>query len=335
MKVWKGVLLAGLGLGGGLLAYAWAGERPRMRLQRYRLSLPESRGAGLRILHLSDQHLGGDTWVQRQRLQRLRTLLSQLSPDIIVLTGDFLHNAAGLLALEELLQMLPSAPLGRYAVLGNHDYAEYSYRVFFGEAWENIKAARAPQQRFVTTWAEIQKLTRLAWQIWRNERLRFAAVPNPTAELRALLELYDVQVLHNRSVPLPEIPLWLVGVDDRVEGKPDLAMALAGVPADAEVWLLAHNPDQAYEVKDPRVKLVFAGHTHGGQVILPGIGAVHTQGTQLGRRRPAGVFTDLPTGGYLVVSRGMGESTPLRFRCSPEVVLIELKARQPAGVLRK
>ena len=295
-----------------------------MRLQRYRLHLPESGREGLRILHLSDQHLGGESWVQRQRFERLHALLPHLSPDIIIFTGDFLHNAAGLTALEELLQALPSAPLGRYAVLGNHDYAEYSYRVFFGEAWENIKAARAPQQRFSTTWREAEKLARLAWQIWRNERLRFAAVPNPTAELRALLELYDVQVLHNRSVRLPGESLWLVGVDDWVEGQPNLDKALAGVPAKAEVWLLTHNPDQAYAVRDPRIKLILAGHTHGGQVMLPGIGAVHTQGTRLGRRRPAGVFTDLPNGGTMVVSRGMGESTPLRFRCPPEIVLIEL-----------
>lgn len=314
----------GLGVGGGLLAYAWGGERPHLRLQYYRLTFPVSQGAGLQILHLSDQHLAGENWVQQKRLKRLHKLFSQLSPDIILFTGDFLHNGAGLAALEQLLQMLPSAPLGRYAVLGNHDYAEYSYRAFFGEAWENIRAARAPQQRFLTTRSEIQKLTQLAWQIWRNERLRFAAIPNPTAELRALLERYDVRVLHNSAVAVKDASLWLAGVDDWVEGQPDLDAALSIAPAEAEIWLLAHNPDQAYEVTDSRVTLVFAGHTHGGQVMLPGIGAVHTQGTRLGRRQPAGVFSDLPGGSTLVVSRGMGESTPLRFRCPPEVVLIDL-----------
>ena len=325
----KTVLRAGaaglIALGGALLLYAWGGERPRMRVQRYGLTLPDGIGAGLRILHLSDQHFGGDDWVRRSRLQRMRAILADLKPDLILLTGDFLHNDAGLDAVEEMLLMLPPAPLGRYAVLGNHDYAEYSYRSFFQNAWREISAANSLQLSLKTTMRELRQLLSLFWNIYRNDRLRFAAVPNNTEELRELLALYDVQMCDNRACTLPgHSELWLAGVDDLVEGKPDLELALAQVPDDATVMLLTHNPDLAYSPSAQRVTMALAGHTHGGQVVLPWLGAVHTQGTVLSRQHPAGYFDDLPGGGQMIVSRGMGESTPLRFRCLPEIVIIDL-----------
>lgn len=324
LKGW-GRLALGLALGGGALGtYALVGERPRMRLQPYHLTLRSPQAAGLRLLHLSDQHLGGDSWVQRRRFRRLQALLPRLDVDVVLFTGDFLHDAAGLVALEQLLQLVPAAPLGCYAVLGNHDYALYSYGELFRNAWDNIRHSRRPQQRLAATVQETRRLLRLAWQIYRNERLRFAAVPNPTDELRALLALYNVHLLHNTALPLPDRDIWLVGIDDWVEGQPDVAAALAPVPPQAAIWLLTHNPDAAYQIHDPRIELVLAGHTHGGQIVLPGLGAVHTQSSALSRRHPAGLVTDLPASGPMVVSRGMGESTPLRFRCPPEMVLIEL-----------
>ncbi|MGL4554783.1 MAG: metallophosphoesterase, partial [Gemmataceae bacterium] len=67
--------------------------------------------------------------------------------------------------------------------------------------------------------------------------------------------------------------LWVAGVDDLWWGKPDLDAALRGMPAGEAVVLLSHNPDFAEERPDRRVGLVLSGHTHGGQVYLPGIGS--------------------------------------------------------------
>jgi len=164
-----------------------------------------------------------------------------------------------------------------------------------------------------------------SWTIYRNERIRFAAVPNNTAELRHLLKTYGVQILENRAVPLPERPtIWLAGVDDVVEGDPRLEQALRDIPEEASIILLTHNPDAAYEPAAKRVDLVFSGHTHGGQVVLPGLGALHTQGTRLPRTHAAGLFANLPGGGEMIVSRGMGESTPFRLGCPPEIVWVEV-----------
>lgn len=314
-----------MAIGGALLLYAWGGERPRMSVRRYELSLPEGVGAGLRILHLSDQHFGADSWVRRSRLKRMRKILSDIKPDLILLTGDFLHNDTGLDAVEEMLLMLPPAPLGSYAVLGNHDYAEYSYQTLFRNAWREISASSSWKAYRKTTSRELRRVLSLFWNIYRNDRIRFAALPNETGELRALLALYDVRMCENAACALPDHPdIWLVGVDDLVEGEPDLEQALAPVPTDATVILLTHNPDLAYDSLAERVALALSGHTHGGQVVLPWLGAIHTQGTVLSREHPAGYFDDLPGGGQMVVSRGMGESTPLRFRCLPEIVVIDL-----------
>lgn len=327
----KGKLLGLAGLAGlAALGYAWAGERPQMRLDRYSVALPGGVGAGLRILHLADQHFGPEDWVQRRRMRRLQRLLPDLRPDLILFTGDFLHNDAGLAAVERLLRLLPPARLGVFAVLGNHDYAEYSWGRFFAGAWRGVSEAKGLRQRLIAARSGANEVAGLGLRILRNERLRFARVANDTHELRALLELYSVRLLDNMAIPLPGQPdLWLAGVDDPIEGAPDLALAWAAIPASAQVLLLTHHPDLAYEAQ-PGLALALAGHTHGGQVVLPWLGAVHTQGTRLPRRHASGWFDDLPGGGRLFVSRGMGESTPFRFRCPPQAAIIDLLPVQGA-----
>ncbi len=316
-------LVFSLGVAGtALLAYAWGGERPRMRLRRYRL--PWAPGAGLTILHLSDLHYSHDHWIQRQRWRKTRALLRSVKPDIILITGDFLHDDAGLVATEQLLQNLPSAPLGVYAVLGNHDYAVYSYRELFRNIGEQVRAQTTPQRKLSALIREVGRLGELAWNIYRNQRLRFAVLPNNTQELRHLLASYGVTLLENQARALPGRPdIWIAGVDDWVEGQPQLEATLATVPPSAHVILLTHHPDLAYAPATARADLVFSGHTHGGQVVLPGLGAVHTQGTRLPREHAAGYFDDLPGHARMIVSCGMGESTPFRFRCPPEMVIVE------------
>lgn len=314
--------------GAAMLGYVWAAERPQMWLDCYEIALSGGAGAGLRLLHLADQHFGPEGWVQRRRLRRLQRLLPGLRPDLILFTGDFLHNDAGLTAVEQLLRMLPPARLGMYAVLGNHDYAEYSWGRFFGGVWRGVAAAKGLRRKLAAAAAGAGEVAGLGLRILRNERLRFARVPNDTGELRALLDLYDVCLLHNSAAPVPGHPgLWLAGVDDPIEGAPDLKQAWTDIPAGAQVLLLTHYPDLAYDAP-PGLALALAGHTHGGQVVLPGLGAIHTQGTRLPRRHASGWFDDLPNGGRMFVSRGMGESTPFRFRCPPQVAVIDLLAAE-------
>ncbi len=323
MKTMKTLFGLGALMSGGLLAYAWGAERPQLRLKSYRLAWPQ--GAGLKILHLSDQHFGRENWVQQLRFSQLEAMLPLFDPDIILFTGDFLHDDTGLAAVERMMQALPPARLGRYAVLGNHDYAVYSYGELFRNMARSVSEAATPERKLSALISEAGELGSLALDIYRNDRLRFAAAPNNTAELVRLLSLYDVTLLDNRAVPLPGRPdIWIAGVDDLVEGEPDLARAMADIPEEVGVILLTHNPDLAYDSAAQRADLVFSGHTHGGQVVLPKLGAIHTQGTRLPRQHAAGYFNDLPGGGQMIVSRGMGESTPFRLGAPPEMVWVEV-----------
>jgi predicted MPP superfamily phosphohydrolase len=71
-----------------------------------------------------------------------------------------------------------------------------------------------------------------------------------------------------------------------------------------------------------RADLILSGHTHGGQIRLPLLGAAHTQGTHLTRRQAAGWFRRGQT--RMFVTRGLGESIPLRFGVPPQAALIRL-----------
>ncbi len=110
-----------------------------------------------------------------------------------------------------------------------------------------------------------------------------------------------------------------------------LALALARSPAVAAVTarvVLTHSPDAAREAAARGIDVVLAGHTHGGQVRLPGIGALLTR-TRLGRRYDRGLFRldDARAGGtWLYVNPGIGTSLlPVRFCDPPGWALVDLR----------
>lgn len=143
------------------------------------------------------------------------------------------------------------------------------------------------------------------------------------AALVRRIEARGIPVLHNRAVRLERegAALTLAGIDDWVTGRPDLTAALAGA-GDAPVVLLSHNPDVFFDAAAAGVRLILSGHTHGGQVRLPGLPVLVRQSRYRldeGRYRRAGA--------EVVVSRGFGSTgVPLRLFCPPEVVLLHLHA---------
>ncbi len=144
--------------------------------------------------------------------------------------------------------------------------------------------------------------------------------------LRDMIEDVGIRVLHNRSVALErrEASLSRVGVDDLLVGRPNLDAALAG--ADAPVLLLAHNPDVAFEAARRGVALMLSGHTHGGQIRVPGLPVLVRQSRY---RLDEGRYRVGPMD--LVVSRGLGAAgLPVRLGCPPEAVLIRLRAGGPS-----
>jgi predicted MPP superfamily phosphohydrolase len=88
---------------------------------------------------------------------------------------------------------------------------------------------------------------------------------------------------------------------------------------------LVHSPDQFGWAQANDIDLVLAGHLHGGQVCLPLLGPIMSPSLQ-GVRYAAGVFKAGNT--VMHVSRGAGSLTPLRFRCSPEIAVLTLRAQR-------
>lgn len=139
-------------------------------------------------------------------------------------------------------------------------------------------------------------------------------------EMSALLSSIGIRTLDNDSTVLERggARLSLAGVDDWLHGRADLDAALAGTRG--PVILLSHNPDVFFEAARRGVALVLSGHTHAGQIRVPGLGVLVRQSRF---RLDEGRY--VYRGSELIVSRGLGVvGLPLRWHCSPEAVLVEL-----------
>jgi predicted MPP superfamily phosphohydrolase len=138
--------------------------------------------------------------------------------------------------------------------------------------------------------------------------------------MRAALEEAGLPVLEEGAVPVLDGRLWVAGVGDLWERTPSVDAALAGVPDGVPVLLMTHNPDVVAAVP-PRVQLVVAGHTHGGQVAFGGR-PVHHVSERTGNRWCRGWYPAQ----RLFVTAGIGSSlVPLRS-VTPEVPILVLGA---------
>lgn len=150
-------------------------------------------------------------------------------------------------------------------------------------------------------------------------------VATDAPEIIDVLQSHAIPVLRNRSVVFERAGkrLWLAGVDDALEGKPDLQLALSGIPASDPVVLLAHEPDLADYVAGYPVDLQLSGHSHGGQIVLPLVGAPYLP--NLGRKYPWGLRRIESL--FLYTNAGIGTiRIPMRLNCPPEVTMITLRA---------
>jgi predicted MPP superfamily phosphohydrolase len=133
-----------------------------------------------------------------------------------------------------------------------------------------------------------------------------------------------VQDLTNQGIWFKkgERRIRLCGVDDFWLGAPDADAALADASPEDAVFMLSHNPDFLETLIDPRVTLALCGHTHGGQIRIPGFGAPVLP-SQYGQKYAYGLVKAPHT--RVLVTSGVGTVVvPARFCCPPEIVEIEL-----------
>lgn len=234
---------------------------------------------GIRIAHISDLHY--ESFLTADHIRDAVTQINDMSPDMVVMTGDFATYPFGIrkrryragavkaVPCAEVLAQL-RAPLGRFAVLGNHD------------------AATDPD----------------------------LITESMTAQ--------GLMVLRNRALPVERngARIWVAGVDDMLEGQGDIPGTMQRVPRDEMVIGLVHEPDIADELAKYGVDLQLSGHSHGGQVRIPLLGAPILP--PLSRKYPLGWYKirDL----QLYTNPGLGVvGLPLRFDCPPEITVLTLR----------
>lgn len=197
-------------------------------------------------------------------------------PDLILLVGDYvIQGVVGgtFISPERAAASLSGlrAPLGVYAVLGNHDW-----------------------------WLDAGRVGRAL-----------------TDNGMTLLEDANVRLISE------DCTFTLVGISDFWEGPHDVSKAFAGLDPRLPSIAFTHNPDVFPQLPNP-VSLAIAGHTHGGQVNLPGLGRLIVP-SRFGERFAAGVIDEV--GQKYFVSTGIGSSIlPVRFRVPPEVSIVKLRS---------
>lgn len=261
--VWLWLCAAAL-FGEALLVYSVIVEPRWLTVRRYREALRSHSGVSIRIVFLSDLHAGGrypDDWWQRIALE-----VQALAPDMVILGGDYVLDA-----YDPITDLAPlkkiTAPLGKYFVLGNHDFLD------------------RPQ------------------------------------DVRTAIEQLGYQDLTHQSIVLHHEgrDLEIQGLDDHWFGTFKSFMRRS--PHIPHI-LIAHEPDALLDLEAEDTDLVLSGHTHGGQVWLPGIGAPWIP-TKLGRAADRG--RKRINNVTAIISNGLGQ-TPWhpRLGCRPQIVVVEV-----------
>ncbi len=257
----------------GRKLYARSLAHGGLRLERLDVDVPGLPAAldGLRLVQLSDLHAG--CFLDEASMQPVISLARACTPHLLLLTGDFITTTADDVRLLGVSLGRIDAPLGKFAVFGNHDY--------------------------------------------RGRR---------EGELVAALRRQGVTVLRNTTVHVTHEGqrLAITGLEDIEESKgADLDAALTGQSGDEVVRvLLCHHPDVVDALPPGRFHLVLSGHTHGGQIVLPGVSALLSRWLP---RRVRGDF-QLPGGGLLHVNRGIGVLiVPFRVGARAEVTCLTLR----------
>ncbi|MGB1249769.1 MAG: metallophosphoesterase [Candidatus Promineifilaceae bacterium] len=148
--------------------------------------------------------------------------------------------------------------------------------------------------------------------------------PHVREIMRYAFAHHSIPLLVNQHVTLSN-GLVIAGLDEIHHGRPNLKRTLEGVPEDAPVVVLMHQPDVAdFVARNPQAILQLSGHTHGGQMRIPGIRPIYLP--HFGQKYIQGLhrIDNL----WLYVNRGIGLSRmgPLRINCPPEITLLTLKA---------
>ena len=273
-------------VGAGCIAWGVLVERRWYRVVRYRLPLlPPDGPRDLTVLHLSDLHF------VRSDPKKARFLRSLPQVDVTVVTGDFLAEPEAVESAVEGVRPVRGR-LASWFVLGSNDHFQPRPLNYFAYFRRHRKHRRATRGRAHDLIAQLRDD---GWVDLTNVR-------------------HETQI--------DGLPVELLGLDDAHLRWHDLRVAPRHAPERFGLAVM-HSPDSAPETAALGYDLMVAGHTHGGQVRLPGAGALVTN-CSMPRRLASGLIR--MGSAVLHTSPGLGTSkfAPFRFWCRPEATILEL-----------
>lgn len=245
---------------------------------------------GLKIVQISDLHIGSFNY-RYKKLESAIEKINALKPDYIFITGDLVNNYAWELRGWDKIFKKMKSKKGKYAILGNHDYGDYSQ-------WETPKAKQA-------NFEAIQQFYK-------------------TIDFRLLLNEADLISNKNDKIAIIGIENW---GKPPFKQYGDLHRALKNVKAIPFKILLSHDPTHwEEEVKDKTdITLTLAGHTHGMQAAFQ-YKKLQWSPIKYKFKHWAGLYKHNKQ--FLYVNRGLGWlGFPARIGMRPEITFLELKTK--------
>ena len=308
-----GAVLAGVAVAGlGALAWGTLVERNRFTVRHELLPVLPRGARPLTVLHLSDLHMA--PW-QEEKQAFIRSLV-RYEPDLIVDTGDNLGHVDGLIGVKEALE--PFEGVAGVFVHGSNDYVGPMFKnpfTYFG----------GPSRRHT----DAQELDTTALELFFEDELGWLDLNNHARamEIRGTrIEFYGTGDAHRGWDKLAALPGAIDELRENVEWTPGTDEQVLGIG-------VTHAPYQRVlnSFVNQGADVIFAGHTHGGQVRIPGLPALVTN-CDIPRDQAQGlsVWRTAHASAFLEVSAGLGTSiyAPVRFACPPEAIVLTLVAAE-------
>ncbi|MDQ0162206.1 metallophosphoesterase [Aeribacillus alveayuensis] len=276
LKGFLGILLTSIGGTVGGYSYAKYIEPRRLAISKQTVEheqIPASFHE-VTIVQFSDTHLSDFFTIEQ--FKNVIDTINSLKPHMIVFTGDLIDEPNRYSHINEIIPLLKklNAPLGKFAIYGNHDHGGYGTNIY-----------------------------------------------------RNILELSNFHLLRNETKKITLMDgsyIYIAGIDDLMLGRPNWNGTLQNMEENAFSILLVHEPDAVNRTQQFSINLQLSGHSHGGQIKLPFIGALYTP--PYAEQYYEGLYQVGKT--TLYVNRGLGTTrVPYRFLSVPEITLFTLKSK--------
>lgn len=247
---------------------------------------------GFTITQITDIHSG--SFDNKEKIEYAVDLVNQQKSDVILFTGDIVNNFAS--EMDPWIDIFKKldAPVGKYSILGNHDYGDYSQ-------WESPEAKKANFQAVLDIHSKIG---------------------------------FDLLLNENRYIEKDGQKIAIVGVENWGKGgfhkKGDIKKASQGITKEDFKILLSHDPshwEKIIKKDDFNYQLTLSGHTHGMQFGIEIPGFIKWSPAKYAYKQWAGLYEEF--GRYINVNRGFGyHAFPGRVGIWPEVTVISLKKKK-------